>query len=391
LPSGGTNKFQEIKRRTREAEDKGVKIYRLSIGQPLGPALLSARKAAAEAVMSDNESMHEYQDNGSPGVPDFAQRFVAAHLRTSIKDKKVAYLPTPGSKSMLEIVILSCNLQEGELLGTMTDPGYPTPADQSEYLKVEHYALPTNQKNLFRFNTGDIKQDAKADQSTKLLMLNLPHNPTGQIATRKWLENLCSHCERHGIRLFNDNPYQLLSHTTRSWTLTDVAVNFPNLSWAEAFSASKIIGNGTGWRVGAIVGSEDFVADIATIKSNCDSGFAAPMAAGVLYAIENDRASIEAIQKTCAKRLKLLIDILSRHGIALAIKPWAGFFVLCKVPKVAFGQRIKDAEEFNYLMIENTGVVGVHFGHYIRYSVTGDIEAMEEALDIAFGKAGVMY
>lgn len=378
--------FQEIKRVSREAEGAGQKIYRLSIGQPSGPALLSARKIAAETVMSDSESVHEYQDNGSPGVPDFAPRFVAAHLpKDRLKCADVAYLPTTGNKPMLSMAILSCNLQADQMLATTTDPGYPTPADQAKYLGVKNYSLPTNPKNSFLFNVENIQQN------TKLLMLNYPHNPTGQIASHDWWRRLCKFCEAQDIRIFNDNPYQKLSHSTKSSTLAEVAVEFPGLSWAEAFSASKAIGNGTGWRVGAIVGSPDFVGDIATIKSNSDSGFAAPMAAGALYAVEHDQKSIDALREIYANRISVLIDILSRHGMLLAVKPRAGFFTLWKVPKVAFGQRVKSAEEFNYLMIQKTGIVGVHFNPYIRYSVTTNVESVREVLEKAFKEASVSY
>ena len=45
LPVGGVNLFQGIKAKCREAEASGLKLYRLSIGQPAGPALLEARRA----------------------------------------------------------------------------------------------------------------------------------------------------------------------------------------------------------------------------------------------------------------------------------------------------------------------------------------------------------
>ncbi len=387
LPKGGTNLFQGIKMVALEAEKSGQTIYRLSIGQPSGPAFLSARVFAAETVMSSEERVHEYQDNGSPGVPDFAPRFVQAHLpKTSLKDRNVAYLPTPGNKPMLGIVILACNLQAGEMIATTTDPGYPTPADQASYHKVAQYALPTNPKNFFLFNTADIKRE------TKLMMVNYPHNPSGRIATHRRWEIICGFCEKNDIRLFNDNPYQLLSHTSRSSTLAEAAIGFPELSWAEAFSASKVIGNGTGWRVGAMVGSPDFIGDIATIKSNSDSGFAAPMAAGALHAIENDQQSILSMRRTYARRINILVGILSRYDMVLAAKPRAGFFTLWKTPKMAFGQKIETAEQFNFLMIKKTGVVGVHFNpSYIRYSVTGDIESMATAIEKAFVSANVSY
>jgi hypothetical protein len=42
-------------------------------------------------------------------------------------------------------------------------------------------------------------------------------------------------------------------------------------------------------------------------------------------------------------------------------------------------------------MIEKTGVVGVHFEPYIRYSVTGDIEAMADVIEKAFVAAKIGY
>lgn len=391
LPEGGTNLFQTIKAKCREAEEGGQKIYRLSIGQPTGPALLSARKAAARAVMSKAESMHEYQDNGSPGVPDFAKRFVQAHFGFSLDREDVGYLPIPGIKPMLGLVPLACGAaQNSVLVGTATRPGYPTPADWCGYLAVKHYSLPLNPENDFRFKPDDI------EIGTDLIMVNYPHNPSGQIATREWWQELCRHCRDHNIRLFNDNPYYILSHSPDSCALTEVAgefpgLEFPGLSWAEAFSASKVISNGTGWRIGAIVGSPDFIGDIATIKGNTDSGFAAPMAAGVLHAIENDKEGIAACRELYGRRIEILIDILRKQRMMLAVHPGAGFFTLWRRPIKAFGQEIIDAEHFNFLMIEKTGVVGVHFEPYIRYAVTGDVEAMAGAIDDAFSKAEVSY
>jgi LL-diaminopimelate aminotransferase len=347
LPAGGVNLFQAIKAKCREAEMSGQKLYRLSIGQPAGPALLSARKAASQAVMSDLESMHEYQDNGSPGIPDFGRRFIQAHFDFSLAGKDVDYLPIPGIKPMLGLIQLACGASQRNItVGTTDKPGYPTPADWSTYLRLNHYSLPLNLENHFRFNPEGIQKN------TDLLMVNYPHNPSGQIATRDWWIEICTYCQKSNIRLFNDNPYYILSHTQDSCALTEVAVDFPDLSWAEAFSASKVISNGTGWRIGAMVGSPDFVQDIATIKGNTDSGFVAPMAVGVLYAIENDREGVAICRNLYGRRIKILIDILSKQGMRLAIQPGAGFFTLWKRPDEAFGIPIKDAEHFNFLMIE---------------------------------------
>lgn len=386
LPEGGVNLFQAVKAVSTEAEAKGIQLIRLSIGQPQGPALESARRAAAEAVISESESMHEYQDNGSPGVPDFAKRFVRAHLRIPLGEG-VDHLPIPGIKPMLGLIPLASGAAETTLsIATTTKPGYPTPKDwAATYLKQNVHEVPLNPENAFRFSPSDLQP------GTDLVMMNYPHNPTGQIATHEWLAELCQYAQDHNIRLFNDAAYIALSHNQDSRALAEVAMMFPRLSWAEAFSASKVIGNGTGWRVGAIVGSPDFVKDIATIKGNTDSGFAAPMAAGALYSVESDKQGIEANRQVYERRLRVLGQILTSNGMQPAVEPGAGFFTLWKAPKIAFGEEMSDARHFNFTMIEKTGIVGVHFDPYIRYAVCADVEGVADKIDTAFKEASVSY
>ena len=389
LPKGGVNLFQAIKSKCVEAEKRGQKLWRLSIGQPSGSALKSARLAASQAVLSDQESMHEYQDNGSPGVPDFAQRFVTAHLPKGFKpNQKVAYLPIPGIKPMLGLIPLACNAYNEEIIvRTQTSPGYPTPADWCRYLQLDPIPLGTTPQNKFRFGTKDIKP------GTNLIMMNYPANPHGQVATKKWLNKLCQHCAENNIRLFNDAAYAMLAFTKNHYTLTQIASWYPELSWVEAFSASKAIGNGTGWRIGAMVGSPDFIGDIATIKGNTDSGFVAFSAAGVINVIEKDVVGLQKMKSRYHRRQKWLIKTLLSFGMQLAVQPQAGFFSLWLCPKQAFGQKIKTAEQFNFLMIEKTGIVGVHFNPYIRYAVVAPLEQEEwqQAIIKAFKQAKVKY
>jgi LL-diaminopimelate aminotransferase len=271
------------------------------------------------------------------------------------------------------------------LVGTHTKPGYPTPAIVCDYLRVGNYALETNIKNHFVFDIESIKE------GTKLLMVNFPHNPTGQIATEEFWEEICTYCKKRGIRLVNDGAYAGLAHSKDHCTLTDVAIRHPNLEWVEAFTASKTFGNATGWRIGAIVGSSAFVGDIATIKSNLDSGFVAPMAAGIIHAIENDQKGMKKHRKTYGERIEFLIQALEKEGMKLAVVPGAGFFTFWKVPKEAFGRTIEDGEDFNNLMIEKGGIVGVPFGEFIRYSVTQDVIEMGPAIKSAFKRAEVLY
>ena len=68
LPAGGANVFQKIRAKRSEALDRGQTLLDLSIGEPKGAALRSAREAARDAIMSEEEAMHAYQYNDSPAV-----------------------------------------------------------------------------------------------------------------------------------------------------------------------------------------------------------------------------------------------------------------------------------------------------------------------------------
>jgi aspartate/methionine/tyrosine aminotransferase len=379
--------FQIVRAKRAEAQAKGRTLIDLSIGEPRGPALLSARRAAAVAVMSDEEAMHAYQYNASPGVPNFAPRFVQTHVHRQFPPDSVDYLPIPGIKPILGLVPLACGCAERRItVATTTSPGYPTPADWCGYHPlVTHYALPLHADNAFRFTPVEIRPD------TDLIMMNYPHNPSGQIATRDWLRQLCAFCSAHDIRLFNDAAYYVLSYDDASATLSELAPEFPELSWAEAFTAAKLIGNGTGWHIGAMVGSPDFINDLKVVKGKTDTGFVAPMAAGVVATMENDHDGIAYYRNLYRERVELFIELLTRHGMQLALRPAAGFFTLWLIPSHAFGQRIETAEHFNLMMIEETGLVGVHFPGYMRYAVCADIAASVKDIEAALRKAKVSY
>jgi LL-diaminopimelate aminotransferase len=364
----------------------------MAIGQPQGPAFRSARIGAAKAVLSEEESMHEYQDNGTPGVPDFATRFVSHHVNgQDFAESKndISFLPIPGIKPMLGLVILACNSYNNPDLkvATTTNPGYPTPKVWCNYLLAGNYELPTHPENSFLFEVENIPPE------TDLIHINYPHNPSGAVATQEWWEKICSWCQKNGVRLFNDGAYAMLAHNPLAKTLTSVAVNYPDLSWAEAFSASKAIGNGTGWRVGAIVGSTDFISDIETVKGNTDSGLVAAMASGVIDCLDYDIASVRGMSRVYRNRIRDLTSILNEAGMQETIYPGAGFFTLWKAPEQAFGKKITSGEDFNFLMIEKTGVMGVHFGPYVRYAVVGPIDHPEtrEKIGFAFEKAKIGY
>ena len=66
LGQDGENVFQIVRAKRTEAQAKGVKLIDLSIGEPRGPALLSARQAATSTNdYRDCDLVFNYSENGN--------------------------------------------------------------------------------------------------------------------------------------------------------------------------------------------------------------------------------------------------------------------------------------------------------------------------------------
>ncbi len=452
LPPGGANKFQVIKGMTDAAIADGKEVFKLSIGQPVGAALPIARAMASIATMMDLEDIHGYQDNGSAGVTafyqamhdasidarvlqefinldeqhtgthnpfenaiikqgyvldllitvkmknpvmpvkpcaDFAQEFCQFHIEADLsKISGLEYLPLTGLKPSMPLIPQACNSANDILLvATMTNPGYPVIKTYAKPLGYKVYELPLTPENEFRFSVNDLHP------SMDLVFTNYPHNPSGQTCLREFWHKICVYCQRYGIRLINDAAYATNSYADDdSCLLSEVAILYPDLEWAEKFSASKMGGNFTGWRVGAIVGSEAFVKDIATIKGNTDSGGFAPAMIGALAATRYEQEAICQYSEAFRQRQEWLCETLQSKGMKLAIKPQGTFFNIWLTPKRAFGVDIESTEQFNNLLIKE-GLVGVPFDPYWRGAVVEDILQLDfmEAVVSAFDKAKVEY
>jgi len=394
--AGEVNLFQRIKALCAELKEKGIVVIALTIGEPKGPAFLEARKAAAAAIMSDSEDMHIYQDNGEAGCPGFAEEFVGYHVSEAVRDSDyVEYVPLKGIKGSLGIII---NAMGGFLrtadnpvkVATMTNPGYPTPREQCEMIKgVKHYELPLDPENGFLFDPKWLLDQGFG--SGDLVMLNLPHNPTGASAEDEWLHKICTLCAEHGIRIFNDAAYGLLYHAFGHSMLADIAIQYEELGWAEAFSASKL-GNFTAWSIAAAVGSPGFIKDIKQVKGKTDSGFMPALAHGVLEVCRNHMGLIVERKEQYGESLQTLKDVMCEAGIVQAIEPTAGFFAFFNCPKYAFGQEIEDAEHFNNLMANETCLVGVPFGPWIRYAVCKiNVDEFVDQIRAGLAKANPSY
>jgi len=257
------------------------------------------------------------------------------------------------------------------------------------YLGARRTVWPLATSDNMRLSVARLKAALAKDGADRadLVFVIRPGNPAAVGASKADWEELVAFCVEKGMRLVNDGAYAGLAATGSHATLASVAKDHPELEWLELYSVSKSY-NDPGARLGALVGSKDFVEDFTLVKGNTDSGpVPGVMAAYGEFLSDRGaaRAALDDIRGLYERRLAYLIPKLKAAGLRPACGTEAGFFTLWHVPESVFGKPLPVEgrhEAFNRAVIAETGIVGVHFNSttesgrpepLIRYAVCADV------------------
>jgi aspartate/methionine/tyrosine aminotransferase len=123
-------------------------------------------------------------------------------------------------------------------------PGFTTFSALPESLGLETRFYQVRRENGFRIDPDEIKR--LADSSTKLILVNSPHNPTGAIISDEEMEALHDFTAQRGIQLVSDEVYHPIYHGRQ----TKSAARLPHATVISDLSkAFSIAGVRTGWMI----------------------------------------------------------------------------------------------------------------------------------------------
>jgi aspartate/methionine/tyrosine aminotransferase len=401
IPASGINLFLLIYQLIREYEEKsGNKAMNLSLGNPDTIPPEPIRQLQARFAEDPGFDYHTYAEDNN--LHSFAEGMVALHGGINVSEHEhLRAVPIPGIKTAGALLPLACGLhlpdrhQRDKFVVASNLPAYDVIGTWSQpYLGAERVVWPLATSENMKPNVARL-EGALSGMGLKradLVYVIRPGNPAATGTTAEEWVPIIEHCIKNKSRLVNDAAYAGLvegNHTP----LAQVAKEFPELEWAEMYSVSKTYSD-PGARLGALVGSKDFVEDFLLVKGNTESG-PVPYVMAAYGEFFKDRAAAKetmaATRKMYEKRLAYVIPKLKEAGLREACRTDAGFFTLWKVPKKVLGielathSRTKDLlphEAFNRLVITDTGIVGVHFKGpemdgvsepLIRYAVCTDV------------------
>jgi aspartate/methionine/tyrosine aminotransferase len=203
-------------------------------------------------------------------------------------------------------------------------------------------------------------------RTTRLVVINFPHSPTGAHIARSQLDTIVRVCAERGIRLFSDEVYRLLEHEQAATlppaaTLDQRAVSLGVMSKAFGLAGLRI-----GW---IATRDADLRARVARLKDYTTICNSAPSEILALMALRQRGTMIARSRSIIEANLPVLADFMRRHTADIAwVRPRAG--------TVCFPRFVGevDAERVAEKLIERTGVVilpGARFGYDRSYFRVG--------------------
>lgn len=349
----------------------GKQIINLGIGSPdLPPHPDVIRILQEEAA---KPGLHGYQSyKGSPvlrhAMADWYQNWYGVPLNP---DTEV--LPLIGSKEGIMHICMTYLNKGDEVL--VPDPGYPT--YQSAVKLAGGKPVPYLLKEKNGYTPELHKIEKRGLKKVKLMFVNYPQMPTGQLPDTQLFHSLIQFAKKHGLLLIHDNPYSfILNDNPQSMLAAEGAMDCV----LELNSLSKSH-NMAGWRIGMLCGAAARIGEVLRFKSNMDSGMFLPLQLAAARALQLGKDWQEAVNAVYRERKNKAAALLSLLDCRFSAEQ-AGLFMWAKVPDTySDGYALSDAVLYDAnVFITPGGIFGKGGKGYIRVSLCAPVEKFDEAI-----------
>lgn len=246
-------------------------------------------------------------------------------------------------------------------------------------------------------------RNALNEHKPKCIVLNFPHNPTGRVISRGFLEAVAELAQSTGTILINDFVYgeMVLDRSRPATSVLAAASNRKNV--VEVYSLSKAY-NVPGWRVGALVGCESLVRTVSRLKAHVDYGLFLPLQFAAAAALTAPDDLVVSTVREYERRGKILAAGLSRSGWKVLL-PEAGCCVWAEPPQGVLEAAASGYPQVTGLssvsltvsLLQHHGILmspGVVFGSsfdkFVRFAlVVGEDRVREVTRRIGLGERGL--
>ncbi|MGM9752826.1 MAG: pyridoxal phosphate-dependent aminotransferase [Candidatus Cryptobacteroides sp.] len=311
-----------------EAEDRGVKIYKLNIGQPDLPT----PQKALDALKTIDRKVLEYSP--SQGYKSLRSALVNYYERYQIKLTPDEIIITAGGSEAVLFAFLSCLNPGDEII--VPEPAYANYMAFAISAGAVIRTLATTIEEGFCLPKVE-RFEELINERTKAILICNPNNPTGYLYTQKEMNQIRDLVKKHNLYLFSDEVYREFIYTGSPY-ISAMHLEGIEQNVVLIDSVSKRYSE-CGIRIGALITKNPEVRQ--TVMKLCQARLSPPLLGQIVAeaSIEGTEQYSREMYDEYVERRKCLIDGVNRiHGCYTPV-PMGAFYTVAKLP-------VDDAEMF---------------------------------------------
>lgn len=311
-----------------KAEDEGVKIYRLNIGQPDLPT----PQKALDVLSKIDRNTLEYSP--SQGYRSLRQALVGYYERYQIKLNADEIIITSGGSEAVLFAFMSCLNPGDEII--VPEPAYANYMSFAISAGAVIRTVTTTIDEGFCLPKVE-KFEELINERTKAILICNPNNPTGYLYSQKEMNQIRDLVKKYNLYLFSDEVYREFIYTGSPY-ISAMHLEGIEQNVVLIDSVSKRYSE-CGIRIGALITKNEAVRK--TVMKFCQARLSPPLIGQIVAeaSIEGTEAYSREVYEEYTERRKCLIDGVNRIPGCYTPIPMGAFYTVAKLP-------VNDAEKF---------------------------------------------
>ena len=323
-----------------ETAKRGIKIYRLNMGQPD----LDSPKVALDAVKENNLTIISYPN--SLGDLQLREGMVGYYKGIGIDVETKDIIVTHGGSEAIQISIEAICDPDDEII--VFEPFYTNYNTFSIQFDAKLVPITTHIEDGFALPPMSEVEKVITPKTKAILICN-PANPTGKLYSKEDVLQLCSIAKKHGLFIIADEVYREFCYTDEPhFSFMQVPDMDDNIILIDSVSKRYSM---CGARVGFIVSRNKelmpLVLKYAQARLCCSKwGQIASLAA-----LNTPQEYFDEVKKEYLKRRQILVDGLNKIEGIVCPMPLGAFYAAVELP-------VDDAEKFCRWLLEEFNYEG---------------------------------
>lgn len=309
-----------INETVNERWQRGETVYHMGFGE----SRFDVHPLIQDALTRHADKKSYLAAKGLKPLCDMVARYYSEKLDSKFSSHQV--IVGPGSKAL--IYGLQMVLNADLFLPT---PSWVSYAPQAKLLGRQFHYIASKPEDNYELTIEALDQRVKQSSNPcKLLVINSPNNPTGQILTENKLKEIASYCKDNGIWVLSDEIYFEVTHGQGAHH--SISKYYPEGTFVLG-GLSKHLSIG-GWRLGIGLlpdtpSGKEIMNKLTVLASEVWSGVASPVQYAAIEAY-SQHEELEAYVTECREihgiRTRFFNQALTNLGIQCT-RPEGGFYI----------------------------------------------------------------